>query len=525
MLNTYVEARVAEALGAEQRAVENYGAALAADPDNTMLAARALSQGISAGDWRLALNAARSLERAGKIAPDARFLLLVDAVKRKDWARARRLADDVAKDEIFSFMAPVAQAWIARGSRKGDPLAVLGTGDSDPLALPFVNQHRPLLLMAAGREKEALVLLAKLTEGGDGREWRIRMSAASTLLRDRKREEALGLLAGDLEPLIVARKLVEDRKPLRAEIATAPQGMAEFLLALSLDLRQQGINSLALSFARLATFLAPEDAEIQLVTGELLADREQQSAISILGEVPSDSPFAEAALDTRIKLLTQRGEHETALNQALAAARAPGSTAADWTRLGGLFGDIGRHSDAADAYGQAIQAARRGAGAGREPEWLLWLLHGGALEQADRWNEAKAALEQAYALAPEQPLVLNYLGYAQIERRENIAAASGLITKASDLQPNSPQITDSLGWARYLLGDVNGAVDLLEKAVQGDPNDPAISEHLGDAYYSAGRHFEARYAWQAALISAEDGDSKRIRAKIESGLRPELASP
>jgi Flp pilus assembly protein TadD len=213
------------------------------------------------------------------------------------------------------------------------------------------------------------------------------------------------------------------------------------------------------------------------------------------------------------------------LKQAQTAAQASGSTAADWTRLGALFADIGRHSDAAEAYGQALKAARSGAGGGREPEWLLWLLHGGALEQADRWNEAKAALEEAYALAPEQPLVLNYLGYAQIERRENIAAASGLITKASNLQPNSPQITDSLGWARYLLGDVNGAVELLERAVQGDPNDPAISEHLGDAYYSAGRHFEARYAWQAALISAEEVDAKRIRAKIDSGLKPELASP
>jgi Flp pilus assembly protein TadD len=155
----------------------------------------------------------------------------------------------------------------------------------------------------------------------------------------------------------------------------------------------------------------------------------------------------------------------------------------------------------------------------------LWLLRGGALDEAGRWPEAKAALEQAHKLAPDQPLVLNYLGYAQLERRENLAEAERLIREASRLQPDNFAITDSLGWAHYIRGNLVSAIELLERAAAGEPSDPAINEHLGDAYYSAGRRYEARYAWEAALLYAEDEDAKRLRAKIDAGLTPTLAAP
>jgi Flp pilus assembly protein TadD len=66
---------------------------------------------------------------------------------------------------------------------------------------------------------------------------------------------------------------------------------------------------------------------------------------------------------------------------------------------------------------------------------------------------------------------------------------------------------------------------LLERAAQGQPTDAAIAEHLGDAYYSAGRRFEARYVWRAALTYAEGKAADRLRSKIDAGLRPDLAAP
>ena len=134
-------------------------------------------------------------------------------------------------------------------------------------------------------------------------------------------------------------------------------------------------------------------------------------------------------------------------------------------------------------------------------------------------------MQKAFALSPNQALVLNQLGYSQIAHRENIANAGAMIERASALRPDDPAITDSLGWVRYLRGDVAGAVPLLERAAVGDPAEPTINEHLGDAYWAAGRLYEARFAWRAALVTAEEKDRGRLTTKIDVGLSEATASP
>jgi Flp pilus assembly protein TadD len=188
------------------------------------------------------------------------------------------------------------------------------------------------------------------------------------------------------------------------------------------------------------------------------------------------------------------------------------------------LGQAQRHAESAAAYEKALDLAKAGVEA-QHPLWALWLLRGSALTQAGDWPRGKAALEEARRLAPEQPVVLNFLGYSQLERRENLVEAEKMIGEASRLQPDDAAITDSLGWAYYVRGDVPRAIELLERAAQGQPADAAIAEHLGDAYYSAGRRYEARYVWQAALTYAQGKAADRLRTKIDAGLRPDLAAP
>jgi Flp pilus assembly protein TadD len=106
-----------------------------------------------------------------------------------------------------------------------------------------------------------------------------------------------------------------------------------------------------------------------------------------------------------------------------------------------------------------------------------------------------------------------------------VEEAMRLVAEASRLEPDSAEITDSLGWAHYLRGNLGSAIPLLEKAAAARPADAEINEHLGDAYYSAGRRYEARYAWKAALLNAEGESAERLKAKIGTGLTPQLASP
>ena len=117
----------------------------------------------------------------------------------------------------------------------------------------------------------------------------------------------------------------------------------------------------------------------------------------------------------------------------------------------------------------------------------------------------------------DRPAVLNYLGYAQLERRENLEEAEKLILRASQLRPKDSAITDSLGWVYYVRGNLPKAIETLERAVQGQPDEPTINEHLGDAYWAAGRRIDARYAWRAALLGADAPGSERLRGKIDFG--------
>jgi tetratricopeptide (TPR) repeat protein len=467
------------------------------------------------------VTAARSLAAAGDATPEVRLTLLSEAVRGRQWAAANAQIDALAADEVFAFMAPVLRAWVAVGTRRGNPLAILDAVPADSPAQGYIAETRALIELSRRRGDRVAPFAAFADQAGQ-RAQRLRIGGAAAIAR-RDRRGALALLAGPGDALARARALLQSGGTLPGELGTPAGGIAEFLVRLSLDLNAQEVRPLALSFARLAGFLAPDNSEAWLIASELLAaDEQPRSALAALANIRSDDPFAGVAGDLRVRLLAETGRREEAVAQAQAAAEAPGAGVGDWTRLGDLYVELDRHRDAADAYGRAIALA--GEGTPDAPLWSLWLIRGGALERAGNWAEGKAALERAHQLAPNQPVVLNYLGYAQLERRENIPEAMRLVAEAHRLAPDNASITDSLGWAHYLTGDLPRAIALLEEAARGEPADVTINEHLGDAYYRAGRRIEARFAWKAALVYAEGEEAERLRAKIDSGLSPQLAA-
>lgn len=146
--------------------------------------------------------------------------------------------------------------------------------------------------------------------------------------------------------------------------------------------------------------------------------------------------------------------------------------------------------------------------------WAAWLQYGGALDQAGRKDEADAALAKAVELGPDEPLALNYLGYARIERGQDVPGSLALLEKASKLAPDDASITDSLGWAYFKAGQTKRGLPLVERAAMTEPANAEINAHLGDIYWALGRRYEARYAWRAAALTADDGEQARLAAKI-----------
>ncbi len=183
--------------------------------------------------------------------------------------------------------------------------------------------------------------------------------------------------------------------------------------------------------------------------------------------------------------------------------------------IGNLLRRDQKFAESVVAYDKALQLSTDAAA----QDWTIYYGRGIALERTKQWVRAEADFKRALAINPDQPDVLNYLGYSWIDRGENQNEARRLIELAYSKSTENGFIVDSLGWAMYLAGDYSGAVTYLEKAVELEPGDPTLNDHLGDAYWKIGRKNEARFQWRHALtMKPEDKEKTKIQAKIEQGL-------
>src|SRR3954465_14095679 len=196
-LTAYVHARAAETAAPLEDAAAAYAAALTLTPDNEVLAHPAFRTALWAGDEPLAARAAAILDKAGTLNPEGRLLLAAEAVKAKRWPAAAVQADLIGKDEVFGFMAPVLRAWIAQGSGKGDPAAILasGAGERSPLAA-YLPEQRALLLVARGAKAAALAATQPVFARADNRSDRVRLLLASQLAGRGWSGDATELLQG-----------------------------------------------------------------------------------------------------------------------------------------------------------------------------------------------------------------------------------------------------------------------------------------------------------------------------------------
>jgi len=313
---------------------------------------------------------------------------------------------------------------------------------------------------------------------------------------------------------VLARKQAEPVLPL---IDTAEAGLAEALFNLASVVNQPETIDLALLYARCALQLRPDLALARLLLSDVLsAQNKPEESLAVLAEFPPNSPYSWSARLRVAANLEMLDRTEEALTQLKAmSAEAPMRAGADM-QLGDLLRVKKRFSEAVDAYNEAI---RRLQAAGMPERWSLFYSRGIALERSGRWKPSEADLLHALGLKPDQPLVLNYLGYSWIDRGENLERGLKMIEKAVELRPEDGYIVDSLGWAHYRLGDYSSAVQYLEKAIELVPEDPTINDHLGDAYWQSGRPSEARFQWRRALQFGPEADEiKPIEAKLDQGL-------
>ena len=507
---------MADAAGADGFAILSYEAALNADPSSKAVATRAYRQALEAGNRTLALRAARTLETAQALPPDARLLFVSESVAKADWKGATAQIDKIEESGTFAFLTPVLRSWVSYGARVGDPLGTLTVQSKDGFSSAYAHEHRGLMLLALKQNAAGAEHVMSIS-AADRPGLLLRLGAAARLIETKDRARALTLLEGDETTIRMAREFVAAGGTLSGAVSKPNAGIALLLARVANDLLRDNASPVALTIARLASFADPSLPQVQLaVARSLAATGSHDEALAQLDKISRQSAFLPIANDLRYGFLNDASRFDDALELAKASASAPGAGASDQIRLGEAYGRAGKPREAAAAYRAAIDT-QAGPNRDRPVSWALWFLLGRSYDDAKDWKAAKPALERAVALGPNETAALNHLGYGMLVQGDDIAEATRLIKRASALKPTDPAISDSLAWALFKGGKATDAIPILERAVAMEPTIAEIGEHLGDVYWSVGRRIDARYAWSAALVQAGEAEAERLALKIERG--------
>nr|WP_183949550.1 tetratricopeptide repeat protein [Sphingomonas aquatilis] len=496
-----MQARVADADGDVATAIAGYARALAARPADMTVALRAYREALAAGDIPLATRAAAVLRNQPGAPADLALLPLALAAARNDATGAEAATQALARTPL-SVMVPALRAWIAysRGGNPSAPIVAANVG-STPVAQRLAAETAALLQIAMGDVQGGLSGVQALRETGSPVD--LRLSAAQLLFGTGHADEARALLAGD-DPALAALRQGAPAKP------TLAYGVSRLLARVAGDLVDQDVAPLSIALTRTALVASPANDRARLLLAQALAGEDAtDQALATLDAVPASSPFASTAIAARISILARADRTADALALARRDAERADAGPAAWQLYADQLSTAGNNAEAARWYRRIAEA--------QPTAWNAWLQYGGALEQAGDWPAARAALQKAVALAPAEPLALNYLGYAQAERRVDVPASIAMLQRAHGAKPDDASIADSLGWALFVNGDTARALPLIERAAEAEPTNAEIAEHLGDVYWALGRRYEARYAWRAAALTAPAQDAAALATRIAQG--------
>jgi tetratricopeptide (TPR) repeat protein len=516
----YLTGRFAMGEADTQMAATQFLRALASRPGDTDLLQQAFVASLVAGRSE-AVQLAREL-------PDsqaAQLLLGQAEVRAGHWQAAEQRFQMLPRQGLTQLLQPLLIAWSQQGDGRTD--AALAT------LRPFVDGqrfrsvyalHAALIADQAGRAADAAKLYRQAQTEFGGTNLRLAQILASTQARHGHLGEAQRILtemAVDAPEIGIALPSLTTASMTPA-VPHATDGIAEAYLALAATLRSQDAGDFAMLVLRLALDLRPDFTAARLLAADILDSQHHlENALQMLASVAGDDPLFAVVRLQRAALTERLGHSEEANHELQQIAHDYPDSPIPAMREGDLLRAKQRFAEAIAAYDRAIGRIRTPG----PTDWLAYYERGICYERSRQWNKAEADFTHALTLAPDQPFVLNYLGYSWADMGQNLVRARAMIEKAAQHRPDDGAIIDSLGWVMLRQGQIAEAVQTLERAVELDPEDASINGHLGDAYWAAGRRLEATYQWRRALIfNPEPDDVAKLEAKLQGGGQPTVVS-
>ena len=519
----YLAARHASAERDIEKAVAYYRDALATDPENPQLRERTFSLLMANGDIDESIDLARQIVETDKKNRFAQLVLGVKALRDRTFEKAQSHFQSASEGPLAELTTDLMVAWALQGAGKTDE-AVRWL---DNLKHPSGNDvfrafHAGLIADLAGRKALAVERLGQ-AYAKDSNALRIVDAYARALARNGEKAKAIGILDTYIikngpHPLLEqTRERIETDAALGPLVSSVQAGGGEVLYWLGSAIGRDGFIELSAIYLQLARYLDPDAGLVTLALANIFERlKRYDRAIDLFKEVSEDSPLkrdAEIQIGQNYNILDNLEEARKHL--AAEVERNPDDQEAV-RALGNVLRGHKLFSEAAEVYSRGIEHLKDSSS---RRNWRIYYYRGICYERTKRWPEAEADFKKALELSPDEPDVLNYLGYSWVDMKMNYDTALDMIRKAVELRPRDGYIIDSLGWAYYRLGRYEEAVRELERAVELKPSDPIINDHLGDAYWQVGRRLEARFQWSHARdLDPEPEELAKIEKKLSGGL-------
>ncbi|WP_142590150.1 tetratricopeptide repeat protein [Pseudorhizobium halotolerans] len=488
--------------------------------------------------------------------------LFLDGQFEEGLAEAEALKDDEAVERITTIVRGLDAIRDGRFGEAKKMLAYNGPNDLDKLTHTLISAWADV---GAGEEGKALKTVRDMTGpdwfkvftdyqlgtmalvSGDTNAARTHLTAAITneeavatapdtfmraVMALARLEAAAGNKQKGLDAISVGDGMISNYAPLKAlresiesgekpaqQITDASQGAASVLFSIGAALNRQGAEDMVSLYLQVSHALDPESADTLILLGGIAEKLEKpEQAISYYEKVPANSPMRRIS-ELQLGLALAGSEKvEEARQHLKALIAADPSDLRSYLAYGSVLSDAKDYKEMAANYDKAVEVIGP---VPKQGDWTIFFQRGIAYERLKKWDQAEPNFKKALELNPEQPQVLNYLGYSWVDMNRNLEEGLDMIRRAVELRPDDGYIVDSLGWAYYRMGRFEDAVAELERAVQLRAGDATINDHLGDAYWRVGRKLEAVYQWNRALISeGDDVNRDQIKEKIDKGLPP-----
>ena len=506
----YLAGRAAGRAGDAREAAPLLKAALALEPDNAELQTQAMLMSVLAEEPDAALAA----QLPGNMV--ARLVLLHRDVLAGNWLAAQAKAGALPDEGLTQLLRPVLVAWTQQGAGQTEAaLATLSPHVAGQRARGLYALHAALIADQGSRPGEAARLYRLTREEFTSLNLRLGVILASWQARLGHADEARTILHDTITtaPDMAIAEGALTREAESAAVPTAADGMAEAYLALAASMRAQDPSNAPNLLLELALQLRPSFTAARLLLAEnLVGAKHVEAALATLAPIGDADSLASVAALRRGTLLADLGRYD----EAEKVLRQVADARPDRSEPIALLADTERRHEQFAAAVRDYDRAEKVLGTPGAANWPFYYERGVALDRSGQWSRAEADFEQALKLSPDQPFVLNYLGYGWTERGINLDRARIMLERAVELRPEDGAIVDSLGWVLLKAGDLPGATQRLERAVELDSEDASVNGHLGDAYQAQGRLREAEFQWRRALNLRPDADEqKRIEAKLK----------